>query len=288
MEKVLQFYNEHGIMTEIRTMKQMVMDLPKDIGSIVSVVQNILLHQHWAKSYGLELEDKRNTEPWIRSIEEKLIYLNKLGYEHVMDKKKFEDKMIAVCRDFSVMATAFCREVGIPARARCGFATYFEKDKYIDHWVLEYWNEDRKCWILVDPQLDDFQREKLNISFNPLDIEDKYFITAPKAWRMCREGKLNPELFGIFQWWGYDYLKCNLILDANSLLKIPMQPWDGWDGYKNLSVSEWSETDYLIMDQLSLYALHVDDDLDALYTFVQQHDKIKVPKDLDGVVNFLE
>lgn len=275
-------------MTEIRTEKHMVTDLPKDIKSIVLIVQNIFLHQHWAKRYGLELEDKRRKEPWLRSVEEKLKYLNKLGYEHVSDKKQLQDKMIAICRDFSVMGAALCREVGIPARARCGFATYLEKDKYIDHWVLEYWNEDKKRWFLVDAQLDDFQRETLQILFDPLDVDDKYFITASRAWTMCREGKVNSELFGIFEWWGNDYLKCNLILDANSLLKIPMQPWDGWEGYKKIPVLEWSENDYLIMDQLAKYTLHVDDDFDDLNTFIEQRDKIKVPKDLNEVINFLE
>lgn len=288
VEKILDFYRKHGKMTEIKAMKHMITDLPKDIESIVSIVQNIFLHQHWAKRYGIELDDKRRKEPWQRSVEEKLIYLSKLGYEHVLDKKELKNKMIAICRDFSVMAVALCREVGIPARARCGFATYLEKDKYIDHWVLEYWNEDRKQWILVDSQLDVFQQEILDISFDTLDVDDEYFITAPRAWMMCREGKVDPELFGIFQWWGYDYLKCNLILDANSLLKIPMQPWDGWNGYKNIPVLQWSENDYSIMDQLSSYRLYVDSDFDALNKFIEMHDRIKVPQDLDKVINFLE
>lgn len=66
-----------------------------------------------------------------------------------------------------------------------------------------------------------------------------------------------------------------------------MQPWDEWDGYKKLPVSDWSENDYFIMDQLAMHDLQVDNDLDALYTFMQQHDKIKVPKDLGKVRNFL-
>lgn len=287
MEDVLKFYREHSIMTKITTTKHMVTDIPKDISSIVSIVQNILLHKHWAERYGVESKDRRHEEPWLRSIEEKLIYLNKLGYNHVSDKKKIEDKMLGICRDFSVMAAALCIETGIPARARCGFATYFQPGNYIDHWVLEYWNENKKRWIFVDAQLDDFQREELNIPFNTLDIDDRYFITAPRAWLMCREGKLNSELFGIFQWWGYDYLKCNLILDANSLLKIPMQPWDEWEGYKKLPVSEWSENDYLVMDQLARHDINVDDDIDAFCTFVQQNDKIRVPKDLSEVINSL-
>lgn len=286
MKKVLEYYKKHGIMTETRTMKDMVKDIPRNVESIVSIVQNIFLHQHWAKRYGLELDDKRKEEPWLRSVEEKLAFLNKSGYEHIMDKKSIEHKMIAICRDFTVMTVALCREVGIPARARCGFATYFEKDKYTDHWVLEYWNYDRKRWVLVDPQLDAFQQEQLNIPFNPLDIEDKYFITGPRAWIICREGKIAPELFGILDFWGYDYLKCNLILDANSLLKVPMQPWDWWEGYKKTPVSEWVEQDYNLMDKLAQYALHVDDAFDALYSFVKQNDRIKVPKSLDKVGNF--
>lgn len=286
MEKVLEYYKKHGIMTEIRFMKDMVKDLPMNVESITSIVQNIFLHQHWAKRYGLELDDKRKEEPWLRSIEEKLIFLNQSGYSHVMDKRPIENKMIAICRDFTVMAVALCREVGIPARARCGFATYFDKDKYIDHWVLEYWNEDKKRWILVDPQLDSIQKEQLNIFFNPLDIEDKYFITGPRAWIMCREGKISPELFGIFDFWGYDYLKCNLILDANSLLKVPMQPWDWWEGYKKTPVLEWDEQNYILMDKLAECALHVDEAFDTLYSFVEQNDRIKVPKDLGMVGNF--
>ncbi|MDR7855020.1 transglutaminase-like domain-containing protein [Tissierella sp.] len=288
MEDILKFYSEHGIMTNIETMKHMVADIPKNISSIVSIVQNIMLHQHWAERYGVELTDKRNEEPWIRSVEEKLIFLNNRGYNHVLDKKRIEDKILGICRDFSVMAAAFCIEAGIPARARCGFATYFDRGKYIDHWVLEYWNEDERRWVLVDPQLDDFQRKRLDISFNTLDVNDKYFITAPRAWLMCREGELNPDLFGILQYWGYDYLKTNLILDVNSLLKIPMQPWDLWEGYKKLPVSEWLENDFLIMDQLSRYDLNVDDDIETLYTFVQQNDEIRVPKDLGEVINMFE
>ena len=34
-----------------------------------------------------------------------------------------------------------CAAQGMPARARCGFGAYFEKGKYVDHWVTEYWNE---------------------------------------------------------------------------------------------------------------------------------------------------
>jgi transglutaminase-like putative cysteine protease len=37
---------------------------------------------------------------------------------------------------------ALIRRKGVPARARCGFADYFEPGKHLDHWVGEYWNSD--------------------------------------------------------------------------------------------------------------------------------------------------
>lgn len=284
MENTLGIYLEHDIMTEIKTMKHMVTGIEKDIKTIVDYVQNILLHQHWSESYGVKLSDERKREPFIRSFEDKLIFLSKLGYTHISDKKHDENKMIGICRDFSVVAAALCREAGIPARARCGFASYFEKGKYVDHWVLEYWNEDKKKWIMVDAQLDALQQKALKLPFDPLDVNDEYFITGPRAWLMCREGLINPELFGIFKWWGYDYLRCNLILDALSLLKLPMQPWDMWEGYKSMPIEEWTEKDYEVMDELSRLAQNVDKDYNALYEYVQSNDMIRVPEDLDKVI----
>jgi len=173
MRNTVKIYQKHDVMTEIKTMKYMVTNIPKDIKTIVSLVQNILLHQHWSRAYGLEISDERKKEPWLRTFEEKLVHLNKHGYTHVSDQKSIENKMISICRDFSVVAAALCREAGIPARARCGFASYFEEGKYIDHWVLEYWNGDKKKWIMVDAQLDDLQQKALKLPFDPLEVSEQ-------------------------------------------------------------------------------------------------------------------
>lgn len=288
MKDIPKLYQEHGIMTEIKTMQHMVTDIPKDIKTIVTYVQNILLHQHWSGIYGLELSEERKKEPFIRSFEDKLIFLNKLGFTHVSEQRANERKMIAICRDFSVVTVALCREVGIPARARCGFASYLEKGKYIDHWVVEYWNEENGKWVMVDAQLDLLQQRALQLSFDPLDVSKDYFITGSRAWLSTRAGMFNPELFGIFKWWGYDYLRCNLILDAHSLLKLPMQPWDMWKGYKSLPIEKWTEKDYQVMDDLSILDLNVDNNFETLDKYVQTNDQIKLPKNLSEVHNSLE
>jgi len=51
----------------------------------------------------------------------------------------------------------------LPARARCGFGTYFWRGRFEDHWICEYWTGAR--WARVDAQLDEVQRRVLGIDF---------------------------------------------------------------------------------------------------------------------------
>ena len=52
-----------------------------------------------------------------------------------------DQRVVGTCRHFAVLSCALLRYRGIPARARCGFATYFQKGQGLDHWVTEYWDE---------------------------------------------------------------------------------------------------------------------------------------------------
>ena len=56
------------------------------------------------------------------------------------------ERQLSNCRDFSTLTVALLRHFGIPARARCGFATYFATDQVVDHWVVEYWNAEEQRW----------------------------------------------------------------------------------------------------------------------------------------------
>ena len=284
-EKLLQYYCEHGPMTEIKTMQQMVSDIPKDIPTIVTYVQNILLHQHWRTAYGVEVSEDRLREPLIWSFADKLVFLNNRGFKHVSEKKNPEEKMIGICRTSRSPRRHFVEKPAFPPELDADSPLILSR-KIHRPLGLEYWNEDQQRWVMVDAQLDELQQKALQITFDPLDVGETDFINGPRAWIMCRAGKADPELFGIFQWWGYEYLRCNLILDANSLLKMPMQPWDQWEGYKDLPMEEWTEADFAVMDELASLALAIDDDFEAFAEFVRGNDKIRVPDDLNNVRQF--
>jgi len=71
---------------------------------------------------------------------------------------------------FAVLLTALLRACGVPARARCGFGTYFQGDARVDHWITEWWDDARERWVRTDPQIDDVQRGALKISRDTLDL----------------------------------------------------------------------------------------------------------------------
>jgi hypothetical protein len=84
---------------------------------------------------------------------------------------------------------------------------------------------------MVDAQLDEFQREALGITFDPLDVPRDQFIGAGRAWQRCRAGEADPQRFGFFEWHGIWFVRGNLIRDFLALNKIEILPWDlGW-GY---------------------------------------------------------
>jgi len=54
-----------------------------------------------------------------------------------------ERRMVGFCYHFALLHCALLRATGTPARIRCGFAGYFEAQRWTDHWVVEYWDGDR-------------------------------------------------------------------------------------------------------------------------------------------------
>jgi hypothetical protein len=124
------------------------------------------------------------------------------------------------------MMAAFLKRKGTPARARCGFATYFQADKYVDHWVCEYWNADEGRWVQVDAQLDSLQQQVVKADFDPLDTPGDRFLVAGDVWRQYRDGKIDGDACGIFDMWGDWYIRGNHALDVASLQRVELLPWE--------------------------------------------------------------
>jgi hypothetical protein len=221
--------------------------LPRDVGGLAKVVQGLLIHEHIAPAYSVTLSAEQHAQAHMRGVEKMLDCIVQKDSRPLPQARPPGERVVGVCRHFTLLHVAMLRRQGVAARARCGFGAYFEKGKFIDHWVTEYWNESEKRWVLVDAQLDQRQRELFAIAFDPLDVPREQFLVAGDAWQLCRSGKADPGAFGILDMHGLWFIAGNVIRDVAALNNHEMLPWDVWGAMTQND----AELDLSFIDQLA-------------------------------------
>jgi len=238
----LDYYAKPGVMTDPQAHAYLFDDLPSSVAPLCKVIQGLMVHIFWAERYGTRLTAKRSSEVNIRPVARKLRRIVELDSRPLILPRPLEKKLVGNCRDFTVMLAAMLQHQGIPARARCGFGTYFRPGRYEDHWVCEYWDAAETRWKFVDAQLDEFQQNVLHTRFDPLDVPRTDFITGGSAWRICRARQADPKKFGIFRMRGMWFIRGDFIRDVAALNKMELLPWDGWGliekDYRRLTAAE--------------------------------------------------
>jgi len=242
-EDSLAYYATPGIMTDPGQYAPLLDALPTDIAALSEAVQGLMLHIFWADKYGVTLSGARKEEVQLRRVDARLARILELDDRPLTEARPHARKVVGNCRDFAVLTTAILRHHGVPARARCGFGTYFIPDHYEDHWVCEYWNAEESRWVLSDTQLDALMCNALNLDFDPLDVPRDRFIVGGKAWQLCRSGKADPDNFGIFDMHGLWFVRGDLIRDFLAFNKVEILPWDGGWGYLEALAEDATEED---------------------------------------------
>lgn len=246
--------------------------LPDDVAGLAKVVQGVLIHEHIAPAYGVTLSAEQHKQAHMRGVEKMLDCIARQDSRPLPQARPPAERVVGVCRHFTLLHVAMLRRQGIAARARCGFGAYFEKGKFVDHWVTEYWNEGAQRWLLVDAQLDQRQRELFGIAFDPLDVPRDQFVVAGDAWQLCRGGKADPGAFGILDMHGLWFIAGNVVRDVAALNNHEMLPWDVWGAMARTD----SEIDLPFIDRLAKFS-HAPDrhfgDLRAIY----KDERVAVP-----------
>jgi len=66
-EHILEFYRSPAKMTSVGGYALQVALLSRDVAALARIVQGLLLHEHIAPAYGVELSDRRRSETHTRS-----------------------------------------------------------------------------------------------------------------------------------------------------------------------------------------------------------------------------
>lgn len=250
--------------------------LPNDVAALARVVQGLMLHEHAAPFYGVVLADERRRQSHIRPVGRMLDRLFALDGQPLSVARPVEARLVGNCRHFTVLLVSMLRGKGVPARARCGFATYFKSGHFDDHWVCEYWSAATVRWIRVDAQIDEIQRAELKVGFDTLDVPHDRFIIAGDAWAQCRAGEADPAKFGIFDLRGLWFIAGNLIRDFAALNNMEMLPWDVW-GAMVRPDEPLQKEQLALFDRLAALTRTPDASFEQLHTLYEGDDRLRVP-----------
>lgn len=271
---MLDFYATPGPMTVLPEHPALD-DVPVDLDDLRAVVQGLLVHRDWAPMYGLTADQLRLPEQHLRTAVETLDRAFEMSAQPVTVRREPVDRVLTTCRNFALLYTALLRDQGVPARVRCGFANYFDRSKWFDHFITERWDGER--WVRDDAQVDDLQRQVVSLDIDPHDQPAGHFLTGGEAWLATRAGEADPDLFGIFDMWGAAYIGGNVLLDLACLNKVELLPWDGWGMPRN-PFEPVPDKDLAVYDELAL--LTGGDDFDAMRHRYLNDDAVRVPADI--------
>jgi hypothetical protein len=277
-EELLADYASPGVFTGIEGFEAQIDTLPSDVASVVCMVQGLLIHEGLVRAYGISPSPARAAEKQLHGAVALLTQSARLDDRSPLHPRSPDKRVFVVCRHFATLFVAIMRRKGIPARARCGFANYFEPGKHLDHWVGEYWAADERRWVLVDAQVDDVQRRLFGLDIDTLDVPRDRFLVGGDAWHACRSGA-DPNGFGIAgtEMWGLREVYGDLFQDLAALRKIELLPWR-WYG---LAKDGRGMEELALIDRLAAISSRADADaLLELRQSIRDDDRLQVPDDM--------
>ena len=247
----VEFFATAGPLTEL-TPDQVAMIRALGLGpeGLCRVAQGLVVSP--PDAFGAGLSDQRMAERNTRPASGLLHRVLELdGVTPLNEPRPPQQRVVGTCRHFAVLATAFLRAAGVPARARCGFATYFVPPRKVDHWIVEYWSSEQRRWIRTDPEYLDLATPG---SARPDDLRPGEFLTAGEAWQLIRSDGADAMEFGVFgtENWGPGEVRGNAMRDLASVAcKVEMLPWDEWgpmqDSYDGKTGADFDR----LIDQLA-------------------------------------
>ena len=190
--------------------------------------------------------------------------------------RKAENKIHVTCRGEAILLAATLKAKGYSARVRSGFAPYIKYDGVAyDHWITEYFDENKDRWLLVDA---DEHCPDHEMGFDMNDIPRDKFIFGAEAYLGIRNNKYkteeiyyasNPATLGIkaaLRGLFYDFH--SLMNDEIIFLHQPKYIKD-----KNF---ELTEEEYKELDELATLMLEPDDNFEQLLSIWNNEIKFRI------------
>lgn len=210
-KKILDFYKQTSPYTDLGLYSDFAKRLPDDLGRLCTLQRSQIIHPFHLVEEKLRQPDnpfygdlsqvpatslpfENDLFPTAQSMLAELLRRD----PHYSSSRKTADKIHVCCREQAILLASILKAKGIAARARSGFRRHFGSDgsrTFGDHWMTEYYNEDKSRWALVDVD-HYFPQEVLvaqGIDFDLLDFPRGRFLFGAEAYLGLRNGAFKPE-----------------------------------------------------------------------------------------------
>ena len=277
---ILDYYRQPTAMTSAGKYAALFKKLPNNVDELVRTVQGLGIYGLTASDfYDFNVPKERENEIHIRSVEEMINRLFAIDNQPLTIARPAEKRLVCLCRNFGLLLLSMLRAKKIPARGRCGYATYLIPNYFETHWICEYWDDAEERWKLVDVQLDEIFREKLGIDFNILDIPRDRFFVVGDAWDSCRSGKADPSKFGYIpgHLHGFWHIAGNLVREMAVLNKMEMLSWDIW-GAQPKREEQIKDEQLSFFNELAAISRKPDASFNKLRKLYLEDNRLSVPK----------
>lgn len=232
-------YSTPGPLTDLSAVPSAALaGVPADVDGITRLASTLIVHPN--ETSGLGLPEVRFADNQLRRADQIVAAILRLDDGPLHVPRETARRVVGTCRHFAVLTCALLRCRGIPARARCGFATYFRPGLGLDHWVVEHRRDGR--WVRTDAQI-----IAGTVLPHPEDLDDGLFLTGGEAWTAWREGRIDAAKFGVggTDNFGPAEIQGNAVRDLAALNKVEMLPWDEWGrmdaAYKGETGADYDE-----------------------------------------------
>lgn len=228
MEEILKFYLKTSMYTNYEPYKEYYKSLPNNMEELTELILSQTIHRtELRKSRNEYLTKGKSSDhiseeyPWWKYISHDDILLTapaitaelfRQDERGFIKNREIRNKVVITCRYVAILIASILKSKGIPCRVRSGFAPYFTNDgKYIDHWIIEYYNEQSQKWIICDPDPESGK--------NHVNMAHEDFAWAAEIWLNVRSGKDDIKKYihgSSFQ--GLNMLAYSLFFDFHALM----------------------------------------------------------------------
>ena len=170
-------------------------ELPGEPPAIPNALENFVIHHAIARHMGLDVPAAAEADRNLRTVARLIEAVVGRDARPLTEHRAISNYLYGTCHDFALLAAGTLREHGVPARLRVGYASYFNPDKWEDHWVCEYRTDDR--WSLLDAQLGPIARDGFKIGFPVADAPSAGWRSAASIWQAIRAGAVDENQRGV-------------------------------------------------------------------------------------------